>query len=842
MTTNILPITRGTTPAYFTLTWPESATGPDGLTDCSVDVFEPSAVLAEEGVLSLDITDADARVITGTLTLTDDQWATFPPSTYFTARVIYLGGTKQACERIQLQTTVGNPAGVVSEAPNLAVALQAGSGPGYKGWSPVLANVEVDDATVVQQVTDWTGGQGAKPDTGQYIGFDGLVDNVADANNIRGDVTPAATLAKDQAVAAKTAAEAARDLALAQGTLVYNVSKFYLPGVDAGTVGRVILDAAGLVIGYQDTSGLEYRLGSDNTFQRILPERDGSAYSVTAASVPGSGVVSMAVVDGDGLTHGGITSRRQLVMTASGPAPAMPQGGTQSFDVVIYGATIAGIMAAYWLGQQGFSVCVLEPTDYVGGAIAGGLCWQDFPPAAVKTSILAGTLAGQFFRANQTAPYTTPLSSNGDRGLEPKTAQYFLREILRRSGAVVSTGVRLERGDVHVYNNKITSVMAGDTLVYGRFWINGSYEGDLGYHAGVTYTSGRESQAAYNESRAGVRPEYAYSLAGFSGLGSLVPAYPGGSSGDADDKLQSFNFRVTATQASDRLPFPRPAGYNSSSQHLQLLAQMISINGYTHFSDIFAGDLLPNGKYDLNNASIVGCDCVGLNTGYATANWAQRDTIVAAHVLQMQSVLYYLQNDTPVSALKADAQTWGLCADEFIGSPYGDGWTPTLYVREARRMVGMTVLTQADQETAASGGTPTKATRCTSWSYAFRDKHGVQYYVDPGDSTKLRMEGNLGRSTDTNYVGSQSTAAAYDIPFEAMIPQAGQITNFLDPVCLSCTSVFLASARMEGNYGNLGVAAAALAKWCLVNDRDAQDYDYATVFADSQTFTTLLKG
>jgi hypothetical protein len=56
---------------------------------------------------------------------------------------------------------------------------------GNAGWSPVLATIS-DGARRVHQVIDWTGGEGAKPATGDYIGLTGLVPNIADGIDIRG--------------------------------------------------------------------------------------------------------------------------------------------------------------------------------------------------------------------------------------------------------------------------------------------------------------------------------------------------------------------------------------------------------------------------------------------------------------------------------------------------------------------------------------------------------------------------------------------------------------------------------------------------------------------------------
>ena len=56
---------------------------------------------------------------------------------------------------------------------------------GLHGWTPVFALVS-DGARRVQQVTDWTGGTGTKPATGQYVGATGLVATAALAVDVRG--------------------------------------------------------------------------------------------------------------------------------------------------------------------------------------------------------------------------------------------------------------------------------------------------------------------------------------------------------------------------------------------------------------------------------------------------------------------------------------------------------------------------------------------------------------------------------------------------------------------------------------------------------------------------------
>ncbi len=56
---------------------------------------------------------------------------------------------------------------------------------GDDGWTPIFS-VVADGDRYVQQVSDWTGGSGSKPVTGQYVGPSGFVSVIANAVNIRG--------------------------------------------------------------------------------------------------------------------------------------------------------------------------------------------------------------------------------------------------------------------------------------------------------------------------------------------------------------------------------------------------------------------------------------------------------------------------------------------------------------------------------------------------------------------------------------------------------------------------------------------------------------------------------
>ena len=90
-------------------------------------------------------------------------------------------------------------ANLVSILNGLQSTLQSvvDAGQGVAGWSPELT-VESDGARRVLQVTDWTGGGGTKPATGDYVGASGLVSDIANAIDIRGDTGATGDSAYDE--------------------------------------------------------------------------------------------------------------------------------------------------------------------------------------------------------------------------------------------------------------------------------------------------------------------------------------------------------------------------------------------------------------------------------------------------------------------------------------------------------------------------------------------------------------------------------------------------------------------------------------------------------------------
>ncbi|MCP2329427.1 hypothetical protein HDA40_007934 [Hamadaea flava] len=478
-------------------------------------------------------------------------------------------------------------------------------------------------------------------------------------------------------------------------------------------------------------------------------------------------------------------------------------------DVVIYGATLAGIMSALRLRMRGYRSLILEPTGHVGGIVAGGLVKSDCPNVV---EALAGLTLTRFFEGigreyGQDGPAYR---------FEPKVAEKVARALVTEAGATVRLNERIHGpSDVEVVADKIVAVKG----IPARFVIDASYEGDLMAAAGVPYSYGREGRDAYGEPLAGFQPEIAYRRRSFR-PNDLYPVKPRPRQklGEADDKTQAYNFRGVLSTNPDRLPFPKPDGYDPKL--FAYLGQLLAHRGVKGLSDIVTHTaLLPNRKYQTNQALFFGFDLPGASWNYPDGSWSRRDDVIAEQVRWHQGMLYWLANDPSLpESFRADTRTFGLPPDEFVDSPHGTGFPHALYIREARRMVGAHVLTQHD----LLKPTNTKTTPVCCWKYGM-DSHIVQYYAE-GDDT-IVGEGTLS-GTEHN-----PPVDLYQVPAEVLFPARGGVANIAVPLCFSASHVGYSSPRMEPNYGMLGEAAGELAAQSLGTGRAVQDYDYPQLAA-----------
>ena len=510
----------------------------------------------------------------------------------------------------------------------------------------------------------------------------------------------------------------------------------------------------------------------------------------------------------------GLWLAQAMAPLALAAEPGAPSGSGADWDVVVYGATPAGIAAAIAAAREDMRVVLLEPTRHIGGMTASGLGASD---VGIKDSI--GGLALDFFHRLGVTYGLARYGQTTSWNVTPGVAERTFAAMLADADVSVVVDARLrERDGVERVDQRITRIATVDGREFGgRVFIDATYEGDLIAQAGISFTVGREASSRYGESLAGVRPpqqELPVMPATTAG-GSLAPgvdAGPLGAVGSADRHVQPYNFRLcVTTERANQVPFPRPDGYDPSryllvQRHLQaledagrtpVLANVVTINP------------IPDQKADLNAAGPLSTDLLGGSDEYPTASYAQREAIWGEHYRYQAGLLYFLTHDASVpDSISGALDAWGLCRDEFTDS---DNWPPQLYVREARRMVSDVVLTQADLTDRR-----TKADAVGLGSYRF-DAHPIRLLA--GQDSTLFYEGLI----------SEPIGGRYDIPYGILVPRRSEIRNLLDPVTVSASHVAFASIRMEPQYMIMGEAAGSAAALAIRFDVDVQDVDIATL-------------
>ena len=476
-------------------------------------------------------------------------------------------------------------------------------------------------------------------------------------------------------------------------------------------------------------------------------------------------------------------------------------------DVIVYGATAGGVVAAVAAAREGASVILLEPGQHLGGMLTGGLSHTDYGDRAV-----IGGLALEFYRRVAKA-YAKPLFFW--RGPEPHLGEQILRDWLRESKVTVVFGQRVKSVQKQGAQIQQIETVSGQ-IIAGRTFIDATYEGDLLARAGVSYSVGRESVAQYGESWAGRQPIYPdghnfhYPVSPFvngkkGAVLPLVHAKPLAAIGEADGGVQAYCFRLLMTNdPANRVTVGRPAGYDST--RYELLRRYLNVRKPTRLGEtgVFGPMInLPNGKAEINSGGPISTNLYdGSNWLYPDADYPRRDSIWNDHLQYTHGLLYFIGHDPSVPEnIRREAAEWGLCRDEFADTGH---WPHQLYVRVARRMVGEYVLTQHDllRDTLKYDG-------IGMGSYNIDVRHIQRTYQWISRFPELR-----GETFNEGYMSIP--VSPYEIPYRALLPRYEQCTNLLVPVCLSSSNLAYASFRMEPQYmiagHTAGIAAAMASK------------------------------
>jgi hypothetical protein len=152
---------------------------------------------------------------------------------------------------------------------------------------------------------------------------------------------------------------------------------------------------------------------------------------------------------------------------------------------------------------------------------------------------------------------------------------------------------------------------------------------------------------------------------------------------------------------------------------------------------------------------------------------------------------------------------WGYPKDEYTATGH---WTPQLYIREARRMVGAYVMTSHDIETNRAKDDSIGLASYTA------DSHLVTRIVDNG---VVRNEGNPNDFTPGH--------RPYEVPYRAITPKRSECENLLATFCVSASHMAFASLRMEPVFMILSESAGLAALQAARKNIAVQDVAYAAL-------------
>ena len=484
-------------------------------------------------------------------------------------------------------------------------------------------------------------------------------------------------------------------------------------------------------------------------------------------------------------------------------------GQSSSVDICIYGGSSAGVMAAYTAKKMGKSVILIEPSNRLGGLTTGGLGQTD-----IGNKYAVAGLSLDFYRR-----IGQHYGKFEQWTFEPHVAKELFEQYIKEANIKVVYNYRLqsvstEKGAIKAITieNAIQPNQSTNQIIKAKVFIDCTYEGDLMAKSGVSYFTGRESNSTYGETYNGVQfmdkhqfPDGVdpYKIPGKKESGLLwgISNETLAPNGTGDKKIQTYNIRVCFTNnPSNRIPITQPDDYQP--ERYELLLRVLekkpvkNIGGFTSIAP------MPNNKTDINNNGAFSTDMIGENWDYPEADYNKRIEIKKAHDNYVKGFFYFIGHDPRMpSYLRKEMLQWGYPKDEYTDNK---NWTPQMYVRETRRMIGEYVMTQLNCE----------------GKDVVKDGIGLAAYtMDSHNCQRLVVNGMVKNEGDVQVGGFDP----YPIAYRSVIPKKKECTNLLVPVCLSASHIAYGSIRMEPVFMVLAQSSAVAACLSIDNNQAVQE-------------------
>ncbi|KAF5055484.1 FAD dependent oxidoreductase [anaerobic digester metagenome] len=512
-------------------------------------------------------------------------------------------------------------------------------------------------------------------------------------------------------------------------------------------------------------------------------------------------------------------------------------------EVLVYGATPSGIMAAITVKKAGRSVIIVEPSRWVGGILGAGLKpVQDMP----NYDAIGGTTRKLMLRLGvRTDEEPITLDKVWQLSLKSMSPKYVREDFLQL----------LKENDVEViYNHRISRTVkekqkikeaifdlapfdelgcpVGEAEIYdhlyikSKIFIDASYDGELMNRSGVSNRIGRESVLEYNEDLAGVRPlgnitpisPFVVSNDPESGLLPMVENDHGKQLGAGDQYTQAYNYRFYVTSDPERrVPITPPDNYRAFDY--ELVGRYVEyIKNTSKDNDevmqklgwIFPG-WLNAGEYNYQRQSLITMAPLGINHLYAGGDYATKARIWKTYQDYFRGLHHFLSTDERVPKDFRN-YTANLGLDKFH-HPETNGWPHQLYIRVSRRLIGIYTITEHDVYNRTNVEDPIGLAQYGIDTYPSR-----RIWFEKNDSVFVAVEGNM-------FVGGGRgpTNVPYPVPYRAIVPQRYECSNLLVPVLFSSSHLGYASARMEPTFMIVGESAGIAAVHALEENVSVQE-------------------
>jgi hypothetical protein len=475
-----------------------------------------------------------------------------------------------------------------------------------------------------------------------------------------------------------------------------------------------------------------------------------------------------------------------------------------NYDVVVYGGTPAGIIAAINAYRGGASVVLLEQKQHIGGLITSGLNTDE---AANMDRSSWSAMTQEYFKLLLAENPERKIKDGVPYQFESSVAEKVFMDMLNKTSVELRTGQLIKK--VSMDGIRIESIEMEDGSTYlGKVFIDASYEGDLMAMSNISYVVGRESRKVYGESLAGIQfKDDPVKISPYDEKGLLpgVITCEGLVEGACDNKVLSYNYRPTLTKVkSNKVRIRKPKNYDLRAY--ELLARHLKVNPETKLFDLMGVyGPKPNDKYAFNNRQstpVISLSFLNNQFEWPEASHARRVELEQVFKDYTQGYLYFLANDPRVpKSLRNEMKEWGYAKDEYADN---DNFPYYLYIREGRRMIGNYVMTQKDLQKDIR-----KKDKVCQGSHKI-DAHHVQRLATLDG--KFINEGRVWEVVDI-----------YDIPFGSFTPKKEECENLLVPVAASFSHVAYCSFRIEATWMGAGEACGMAAAMSISEDLPVQD-------------------